>query len=286
MPNIVITSYCNLHCPYCFAQQMMNEQEIKNITEEQLDKILNWLDPVAREKHLRIGLIGGEPTLHPDFVNIINKIGHFCYLKQIDSFLFTNGIKLTKELLQEIPDNMDILLNYNHPNLMSEQDFQQLNKNINLIYNLNWLDDKVTLGLNLYKELNNYQYFKDIILKYHIKKFRLTLASIQTNNLDEYYQQMKPYFMDIINFAINNGVEEIFMDCRLPTKYFTEEEKKQVFKMRKEDKYIKICEPAFDITPDFKASFCFANYNLKDCENKTYEEIYNQFKEKVICEWK
>ena len=76
------------------------------------------------------------------------------------------------------------------------------------------------------------------------------------------------------------------MDCRLPTKYLTEEEKEKVFKMRKKDKYIKICEPAFDITPDFKASFCFANYNLIDCEGKTYNDIYNIFKEKIICEWK
>ena len=51
---------------------MMNNSDVKNITNEQLDKILNWLDPIAREQRIRIGLIGGEPTLHPDFINIIN----------------------------------------------------------------------------------------------------------------------------------------------------------------------------------------------------------------------
>ena len=36
MPNIVLTEYCNLQCPYCFASQMISDAKLmdknKNIS--------------------------------------------------------------------------------------------------------------------------------------------------------------------------------------------------------------------------------------------------------------
>jgi uncharacterized radical SAM superfamily Fe-S cluster-containing enzyme len=38
MPNIILTEYCNLKCPYCFASKMIEDAKEndfnKNITEE------------------------------------------------------------------------------------------------------------------------------------------------------------------------------------------------------------------------------------------------------------
>jgi sulfatase maturation enzyme AslB (radical SAM superfamily) len=52
MPNIILTEYCNLKCPYCFANQMIDEsnENNKNITIEQLQFILKWLTPTASKK--------------------------------------------------------------------------------------------------------------------------------------------------------------------------------------------------------------------------------------------
>ena len=63
--NIAITNYCNLKCPYCFANKFI-ESEKQSITEDQLDKILDFLfySNLNKYKH-KIGIIGGEPTLHP-----------------------------------------------------------------------------------------------------------------------------------------------------------------------------------------------------------------------------
>ena len=62
MPNIAITKYCNLKCPYCFAEDMIAEEQTKAITLDQLTKILNWLgqEPLSNN----IDIIGGETKLN------------------------------------------------------------------------------------------------------------------------------------------------------------------------------------------------------------------------------
>jgi len=42
----------------------------------------------------RIGIIGGEPTLHPQFEEILNIITNFSNEYENQYILFTNGIKL------------------------------------------------------------------------------------------------------------------------------------------------------------------------------------------------
>ena len=74
MPNIIITNYCNLKCPYCFASEMLNDPNKKNISESELKRILAWLE---KSPPPSIGLIGGEPTLHPDFANILSIVNEY-----------------------------------------------------------------------------------------------------------------------------------------------------------------------------------------------------------------
>ena len=70
MPNIAITNFCNLTCPYCFADDMVKETK-KNISLEQYHYILQWISKTP-ENH--IGIIGGEPCTHPFFSDIIVSI--------------------------------------------------------------------------------------------------------------------------------------------------------------------------------------------------------------------
>lgn len=275
MPNIAITTYCNLKCPYCFAQDMFNDKNIKNISIKQFDKILNWILPFIQENHSRIGIIGGEPLLHPEFNILMEKLSYFCYLYKTNSLLFTNGIYLNEQKISIIPDNMRILINYNNLKQNKPDYFQKLNNNLKLLNELNWYNnDKVILGLNLCKEITNYNFFKDIILKYPFKKFRLAVAFPGKNiNMNDYYLQMKNYFLDIIDFSINNNLK-INMDCRIPYYYFSEKEQEKIFKVCNEKNYKRDClHPQHEIMPDFTMTTCFAQYKNINC-NK-----YNNFKE-------
>lgn len=268
MPNIVLTEYCNLTCPYCFASKMITEAkktDTKNITLEQFSKILNWLMPTALENNFVIGLIGGEPTLHPYFKDILKQTNIFCSFTNSHSILFTNGILLNK-YLSYIGPNMSLLININ--DLKNEQK-QMLLQNLDMMNKLNWYStNKVTLGCNLYLNEKNYIYFWECVDRYNdISTVRVSVtaptAKELKNNKEQYYLKMKPIFLDFVNEALKRNIS-LSYDCnQIPKCFFTNEEWEKIIEAGIPKTF---CQPVIDITPDFKATCCFGVYNTPiDC---------------------
>ena len=86
MPNIAIIKSCNLKCHYCFADDMLQEDKSKEISLKQLNEILNWIGKVPLQGH--IGIIGGEPTLHSQFKEILFIMNEFCTRNNIKTEYF------------------------------------------------------------------------------------------------------------------------------------------------------------------------------------------------------
>ena len=66
--NISINSACNKNCSFCFADNANNSQF--NMTLEDIDFILSKVN--SEEEPIK--LIGGEPTIHPQFAEIIERL--------------------------------------------------------------------------------------------------------------------------------------------------------------------------------------------------------------------
>ena len=79
--NISITTRCNRECSFCFQKDWYKNQ-YKDMTLENVIKILEW----ANVK--RIGILGGEPFLHPEIIEILNE----CKKRNILVKLMTNLI--------------------------------------------------------------------------------------------------------------------------------------------------------------------------------------------------
>jgi len=79
MANLVVSKVCNLNCPYCFAEDYLQEvrpasRSSGKMEESQfisLSRFESHLDFLARSGIDEIRLIGGEPTLHPKFPQLI-----------------------------------------------------------------------------------------------------------------------------------------------------------------------------------------------------------------------
>lgn len=278
MANIAINNYCNLQCPYCFANRYITEEEMQSITMEQLEYILEFL---GRSSVGRVGIIGGEPTLHPNFSQIITRVAEFCKEHNTHCSIFSNGIQLHK-FARLITDNVTCLVNVNSPEVIGESNWKLLIKSLDRIKLCSGLEN-INLGVNLYSTLTDYGFIFDLALNYckdHIRvSYVAPTCSFSKVDKDEYYTNAKQIFLPFVDRAIKEGVR-VKLDCNhIPRCYFTEEELQKVDSIV--DGFHDYCEPVIDITPEFKATACFGAYELFDLskfENIHQVERYLRYK--------
>ena len=72
MANISITSVCNRHCEFCFAGPTRNG--IDPVAHMPLHRFEEALDFLGRSGISEARLLGGEPTLHPDFDRVVDMV--------------------------------------------------------------------------------------------------------------------------------------------------------------------------------------------------------------------
>jgi hypothetical protein len=65
--TIILTYHCNLSCDFCFSRELSRD-EPGYLGHESVDQILDWI----RDKDLKnVCLFGGEPTIHPRFLEML-----------------------------------------------------------------------------------------------------------------------------------------------------------------------------------------------------------------------
>lgn len=105
--NIHITNDCNLDCGICFENK---DREKPNYLAQ--EDIFNFIDDI---NPYHIGLVGGEPLLHPEINSIIRGLKE----RGVDICLVTNGLLLDK--LTEMPDSLSIGVSNNRPNEVADK---------------------------------------------------------------------------------------------------------------------------------------------------------------------
>ena len=106
MGNLVLTTGCNRKCAYCFADHSASPMEIR------LDAAKEAMDWVAASGRSEIRLMGGEPTLHPQFPVILRA----ALERGLKVLLFSNGLMPDDSLtaIMEAPADMcRVMLNLN-----------------------------------------------------------------------------------------------------------------------------------------------------------------------------
>lgn len=82
-PNILITNYCNQNCEFCFARDVMESNQDREMS---LQNYIGLIGDLKNEGVKNIYLMGGEPTLHKNFKEIINETINL----GLEIHLFTN----------------------------------------------------------------------------------------------------------------------------------------------------------------------------------------------------
>jgi organic radical activating enzyme len=146
----VLTNACNYDCGYC-PEYLKSGQitDPKNPTNEHINQFMDQLlDKHLQGRFLSVLLTGGEPTLHPMFKTIVERLGPAGYVETI-----TNGSQ-TVEWWQDmtvLPNKVTISL---HP---GTSDLQEINK-----IGLYLLDKRVKLNFNLMCDPTNWDWLDNV----------------------------------------------------------------------------------------------------------------------------
>lgn len=129
MANIMINEVCNLSCPYCFANKYVNGD---CSTEISYTNFIKAVDFINKSNGNRIGIIGGEPTLHSRFLDLLDyAIAN--RLPEQDILLFTNGLEIEPFIDYFSKNNIGLLINVNSPEDIRETSYNKVYENIGLL---------------------------------------------------------------------------------------------------------------------------------------------------------
>ncbi len=158
MANISITSECNRSCPYCFAGDAY-ATGVARMTREQFRNALAFAQRSGLEC---VRLLGGEPTLHPDFVWFVEE----ALARGLRVVVFSNGLMpaaVRRSLTQVPPESLSITLNVPHPSARTAREDTALAA-------LADLAPRVRLGFNIQSPQDEPSFLIPLVLRYRFDR--------------------------------------------------------------------------------------------------------------------
>lgn len=285
MANIIINNYCNLKCPYCFAEDI-KQSPPHNMDLDEYQKILDFLSKDPE----RIGVLGGEPTLHPQLAEILNLTFKYCIWYNQAFVLFTNGINLEPFLpqLNTMYGYARILINCNEKPLYNDTNWLKLNAVLDKLFSEEFNID-AAIGCNIYINESEYSHLWDVVEKYQIAHIRASVAAPggkyyeYRNNKQLYYTLLKKNFMQFISKAQEYNIT-VDLDCnQIPICFFNTDEINIIKLICNNFLYGPMhCDIPVDILSGGKAIPCFGNYQPIEYDNfNTIEELRSHFCYKI-----
>lgn len=158
MANISITSHCNRDCAYCFSRSALGRKDsaLRHVDLEFFERALDLLERSAINE---TRLVGGEPTLHPDFPALLERVQQ----RDFRLTVFSNGLAPASalEALESFPrERLTVLVNINHPSQSDADEgrrrfpfLRRLGQSIVLGHNISEPGAKLGFLLDLAQEL-------------------------------------------------------------------------------------------------------------------------------------
>ena len=273
--NLMLNTYCNFHCPYCFAQSEMKTNVTKNITLENFRKYLDFLkkndDPDVR-------IIGGEPSLHPQFFEFIDEVIKYdCF----SSILIFSNFSFPLEFAQKIVEYNDKILIEFLPNINNNPKYLDIIER-NLDFLTTSLPDVINrISINIYDPNQDMSFWENIIAKYNIKDIRwsITVPNMKLSknfNFKEYFHSFQNVLKEMITWGIKYNVG-FFCDCNNPPICAYDDDFIS-YVMKIDPLFFREggCDgSALDITPELEVIGCFGcnKFKHKLEEFETFDDI-------------
>ncbi len=277
MPNLVVTNQCQDKCTYCFSDfQIPNN----GFSLSQVKKTVKFLKSFNRNS---INIVGGEPSLNPDFIPIVKLLLD----EGLETKIFTNG-KLNSKSIAELQkfNHGEFWFCVNRTNEFLATEIK------NLYRKLGW---RIQLNLTIYHGKQNIHHIFREISDYKLNNYyRVGIALPVWPEKKRMF--LKPYeykeAADKLFYSIKEGISKNMsptFDCGFPYCFFSAEQRLYFDKNGIE--FSSNCGVIPDILPDFTVIPCFPLARLKKPIGKksnrqkienSYNKILKEFSYKPI----
>jgi radical SAM protein with 4Fe4S-binding SPASM domain len=242
MANLSITAACNRSCAYCFAGRERSA-EAGHMPEETFVAALDFL---VRSDIDEARLLGGEPTLHPDFV----RFGDLALDRGLKVLVFSNGLAPERALswLANAPQGrVSVLLNADPSESSQHRAMARLGP-------------RLALGVNIDRPAFAPELLLDLVGQYGLAptiRFGLAHPIVGGRNARLHPRQFTSVGHRLAAFApqaracgVTLSFDCGFVPCMFPSGFFTEfGESRECLGQR--------CSPVLDILPDENVVACY-----------------------------
>lgn len=270
--NVILTERCNRRCPFCFAGSRVNtpkgksESHTSDMPEESVNRIMDF---IAATGNKQLRLLGGEPTLHPRFKEIVSR----AIDRDFHVHVFSNGMmkKETADFLSSIEsDKISLLCNISNQANDSQRKIRMRE------YALKQLGERAQLGITVSSPDFEYQYVIDQTLEFKLRnRIRVGIAQPIVGQNNDYldvrdYRAAGKRIMEMVKDCIKNEILVGF-DCGITLCMFDESEIGTL--MKQSEGFAMRCNPIIDVGPDLTIWSCFPlsdvfNTKLTDFNNR------------------
>lgn len=253
--NVVLIRRCTNCCPYCFEAPSRDLSKPGLMTIEDARKVAVW---AAADRLESIGLIGGEPFLHPELREIIAVFLKTCSPARL--VLFTGGVVPCQALDALQPNDCSLLVNVNEErDYRSKGDYKRVMTFIDHALKSGF---EVGLGFNVWRINFDPRFMPELAFSLGRTGFRWTVASPSLGYTPSTVQRedlkaLSGRCMNLLWESVFRGLATS-LDCPLPLCFFKDDEVAWLSRFQPGVlSKLGVCSPPVDVTPELDAVRCF-----------------------------
>ncbi len=225
-----------------------------------------------------VSLLGGEPTLHTEFTEMVKWIVEQDYPVKI----FTNGCTAKLRSIQDLCKEyqINIILNLNMPDTYNEKEWEQIERNCTT------LAPNIALSFNVFEPNFTWEHTKEAILKWNLcKDVRVGMtqpikgmnnAYLTEEDMETATTRLVEMAEDLAEYGIKLGFDCGFRPCS-----FTDDQLATLAECG--TRFSFVCSPILDIGPELMVWRCFpfsVEEGVRLTDFKTFKEIEDHFSKK------
>jgi organic radical activating enzyme len=261
VPNVVLTTSCNRACPYCFASRTM-----ARFGDREMDfkEVVRVVDLVAASGRNHVSLLGGEPTMHSRFLEILE----YVLERRMEATVFTNALasKATLEgiaRLRQLP-RVKFVVNVNAPEVDSHMARQEAF--------LRALPESCDISHNICLYDRSFDFLVGMFERTDLRKNRIRVSLAQPIAEKEnafvrpdQYAPVARHLVDLAEALLSRGVK-LSLDCGWPLCIFSDEHLGRLRRTGADLKFV--CSTALDFAPGGVVWTC---YPLMSVSRRTWD---------------